>query len=264
MHRIDRLRDERHLATPDDSARNGGVSHPILSARGVRKLYRTGAGEVAALDGLDIDVHDGEFVAVMGPSGSGKTTLLNCLSGLDDIDGGSVRFDGDVLHEMSDRDRTRQRAAAMGFIFQAFNLIPVFNAVENVELPLLLAGRSPRDARRRAIETLDRVGLGNRTTHRPMELSGGEQQRVAIARALASTPRLVWADEPTGALDTETAASVMELLTELHDDGLTLVLVTHDADIGTAAPRLVRMVDGRITEDRFRTDTFLRPVEAGV
>jgi putative ABC transport system ATP-binding protein len=222
----------------------------ILAAQAVRKVYRTGAGEVVALDDLDITVADGEFVAVMGPSGSGKTTLLNCLSGLDDIDGGQVRFDGRVLHDMSDLERTRERAATMGFIFQAFNLIPVFNAAENVELPLLLAGRPPKEARRRAVETLDRVGLGHRTGHRPMELSGGEQQRVAIARALAGSPRLVWADEPTGALDTETAGSVMALLRELHGDGLTLVLVTHDPDIGASAPRLVRMIDGRISEDR--------------
>ena len=227
---------------------------PILSADAVRKVYRTGANEVVALDDLDLTVAEGEFVAVMGPSGSGKTTLLNCLSGLDDIDGGAVRFDGRVLHEMSDLERTRQRAATMGFVFQAFNLIPVFDAAENVELPLLLAGRSSREARRRAIETLERVGLGDRTEHRPMELSGGEQQRVAIARALASTPRLVWADEPTGALDTETAGAVMGLLRELHRDGLTLVLVTHDPDIGSSAQRLVRMVDGRITEDRTIAD----------
>jgi putative ABC transport system ATP-binding protein len=236
---------------------------PILSATGVRKVYRTGAGEVAALDGLDVEVGDGEFVAVMGPSGSGKTTLLNCLSGLDDIDAGTVRFDGVVLHDMADGERTRQRARSMGFIFQAFNLIPVFNAVENVELPLLLAGQSPKQARRRAIDTLDRVGLGDRTTHRPMELSGGEQQRVAIARALAGTPRLVWADEPTGALDTETAASVMDLLSDLHADGLTLVLVTHDVEIGAAAPRLVRMVDGRIVDDLRRTETPDLPMAAG-
>jgi putative ABC transport system ATP-binding protein len=235
---------------------------PILSATGVRKVYRSGAESVTALDGLDIDVSDGEFVAVMGPSGSGKTTLLNCLSGLDDIDAGAVRFDGEVLHDMPDGARTRQRAESMGFIFQAFNLIPVFNAVENVELPLLLAGRSSKEARRRAVDTLDRVGLGHRITHRPMELSGGEQQRVAIARALAGTPRLVWADEPTGALDTETAGSVMALLADLHHDGLTLVLVTHDVDIGTAAPRLVRMVDGRIVEDLRRTGLLDAPLRA--
>ncbi len=226
------------------------MSTPILRALGVVKTYRTGAAAVTALAELDLDVDDGEFVAVMGPSGSGKTTLLNCLSGLDDIDRGRVEFDGRVLHEMSDVKRTRQRAQTMGFVFQAFNLIPVFDAAENVELPLLLAGARPDEARRRAVETLDRVGLGHRVGHRPMELSGGEQQRVAIARALAGSPRLVWADEPTGALDSETAASVMELLRDLHADGLTLVLVTHDPEIGASAQRLIRMVDGRIVEDR--------------
>ena len=222
---------------------------PILRAQSVVKTYRTGADEVVALRDLDLVVQPGEFVTVMGPSGSGKTTLLNCLSGLDDIDSGEVWFAGKVLHEMSDLDRTRQRAATMGFIFQAFNLIPVFSAAENVELPLLLSGHSTTESRRRAIETLDRVGLGTRVDHRPMELSGGEQQRVAIARALASGPQLVWADEPTGALDSETADSVMGLLHDLHDDGLTLVLVTHDPDVGRSAQRLVRMRDGAIDED---------------
>ncbi len=221
----------------------------ILRARSVKKVYRTGADEVVALHDLDLTVRDGEFVAVMGPSGSGKTTLLNCLSGLDDIDEGEVWFGGRVLHEMSDLERTRQRAATMGFVFQAFNLIPVFSAAENVELPLLLSGRSMTESRQRAVETLDRVGLGNRVDHRPMELSGGEQQRVAIARALASGPQLVWADEPTGALDSETAASVMELLHDLHRDGLTLVLVTHDPEVGQSAQRLVRMRDGAMVED---------------
>ncbi len=230
------------------------MDDPILSARAVRKVYRTGAEEITALAGVDVDVHGGEFVAVMGPSGSGKTTLLNCLSGLDDIDAGHVRFDGRILHEMSDLERTRERASTMGFVFQAFNLIPVFSAAENVELPLLLAGVSPKSARRQAESTLDRVGLGHRTGHRPMELSGGEQQRVAIARALASRPRLVWADEPTGALDTETAGAVMALLRELHDEGLTLVLVTHDPDIGASAERLIRMVDGRIDRDHRTRD----------
>ncbi len=226
------------------------MAMPILSATDVRKVYRTGAEEVVALRDLDIEVSDGEFVSVMGPSGSGKTTLLNCLSGLDDIDRGSIVFDGRVLNEMSDLQRTRQRSSTMGFIFQSFNLIPVFSAAENVELPLLLAGSSTAEARRRAVETLERVGLGHRTGHRPMELSGGEQQRVAIARALSASPRLVWADEPTGALDSETAHSVMELLRTLHRDGLTLVLVTHDPEIGASAERLIRMVDGQIIEDR--------------
>jgi putative ABC transport system ATP-binding protein len=221
----------------------------LLVAQKVRKVYRTAAGEVEALRGLDLSVGEGEFVAVMGPSGSGKTTLLNCLSGLDDIDGGKVMLDGKSLHDMSDADRTRGRAASMGFVFQAFNLIPVLTAAENVELPLLLAGTHDAEARRRAVETLTRVGLGHRINHRPPELSGGEQQRVTIARALAGRPRLVWADEPTGALDSESAAEVMELLCELHDAGMTLMLVTHDPSVGARAQRMVRMRDGEIVAD---------------
>ncbi len=221
----------------------------LLVAENVRKVYRTAAGEVEALRGLDLTVSEGEFVAVMGPSGCGKTTLLNCLSGLDDIDGGRVVLDGTSLHEMRDADRTRDRARSMGFVFQAFNLIPVLSAAENVELPLLLAGAADGEARRRAIETLQRVGLGHRIDHRPPELSGGEQQRVTIARALAGRPRLVWADEPTGALDSESATEVMDLLCELHATGMTLILVTHDAVVGARAERLIRMRDGGIVAD---------------
>ena len=221
----------------------------VLVAEKVRKVYRTAAGEVEALRGLDLTVAEGEFVAVMGPSGCGKTTLLNCLSGLDDIDGGSVTLDGKRLHEMSDAQRTRDRARSMGFVFQAFNLIPVLSAAENVELPLLLAGTADREARKRATDTLARVGLAHRTNHRPPELSGGEQQRVTIARALAGRPRLVWADEPTGALDSESAAEVMDLLCELQAGGMTLMLVTHDPAVGARAERMVRMRDGAIIED---------------
>jgi putative ABC transport system ATP-binding protein len=221
-------------------------TEPILVAVGVRKVYRTGAEAVEALRGLELTIRKGEFVAVMGPSGSGKTTLLNCLSGLDDIDAGSVVVEGENIHRLSDAERTRARARRMGFIFQAFNLIPVFSAAENVELPLLLSGVAPGEARRRAVETLERVGLGRRRDHRPNELSGGEQQRVTIARALAGRPAIVWADEPTGNLDTDTASSIMDLLIELNRDGLTLVLVTHDPAIGERAGRLVRMSDGAI------------------
>ena len=218
----------------------------ILVAEGVQKVYRTGAGSVAALVDLDLRIRPGEFLAVMGPSGSGKTTLLNCLSGLDNLDGGRVVVEGLDIHGLSDAKRTRHRAERMGFIFQAFNLIPVFTAAENVELPLLLAGSSPADARRRAEETLERVGLGHRKGHRPNELSGGEQQRVTIARALAGRPAIVWADEPTGNLDSETAESVIDLLKELNAEGLTLVLVTHDPLIGASAQKLIRMRDGAI------------------
>ena len=218
----------------------------ILVAERVDKIYRTPAGTVDALRKLSLTIAAGEFLAVMGPSGSGKTTLLNCLSGLDDIDGGQVLVEGNDLHEMSDARRSRHRAEKMGFIFQAFNLIPVFTAAENVELPLLLAGVPAADARRRAEETLERVGLEQRKSHRPNELSGGEQQRVTIARALAGRPAIVWADEPTGNLDTETAESIMQLLRDLNSEGLTLVLVTHDPAIGRTANRVVRMRDGQI------------------
>jgi putative ABC transport system ATP-binding protein len=218
----------------------------ILVADSVRKIYRSAAGPVEALKGLDLVVERGEFVAVMGPSGSGKTTLLNCLSGLDSIDGGSVVLEGEDLHGMSDAKRTVHRAKHMGFIFQAFNLIPVFTSAENVELPLLLAGQDPKDARARATETLEQVGLGDRVNHRPNELSGGEQQRVTIARALAGRPAIVWADEPTGNLDTETAGTIMDLLREMNSNGLTLVLVTHDPAIGGTAERIIRMRDGEI------------------
>jgi putative ABC transport system ATP-binding protein len=224
----------------------------ILVASGVRKVYRTGAESVEALRDLDVGVQRGDFVAVMGPSGSGKTTLLNCLSGLDEIDSGEVLVDGKDIHKMSDASRSRYRAEKMGFIFQSFNLIPVFTAAENVELPLLLAGVATAEARRRAEATLERVGLGHRKDHRPSELSGGEQQRVTIARALAGNPSIVWADEPTGNLDSETAAAIMDLLTQLNRDGLTLVLVTHDAGIGRMARRLIRMRDGVIESSERR------------
>jgi len=218
-------------------------------AEAVRKVYRTGAEEVVALHDIDLVVRDGEFVSVMGPSGSGKTTLLNCCSGLDDVDGGRVLLDGVDLHALSDAKRTANRASSMGFVFQAYNLIPVFSAAENVELPLLLAGADAKDARRRAIETLERVGLEARLKHRPAELSGGEQQRVTVARALAGRPRVVWADEPTGALDSETADTVLDLLQELNREGLTLIVVTHDEGVGGLAHRIVRMRDGGIVSD---------------
>jgi putative ABC transport system ATP-binding protein len=225
----------------------------LLVASGVRKVYRTGSGEVTALDDLDLTVARGELVAVMGPSGSGKTTLLNCLSGLDDIDAGTVVVDGHDLFAMKDAERTEHRAKAMGFVFQAFNLIPVFTTVENVELPLLLAGARAAEARERAAAMLARVGLAHRERHRPNELSGGEQQRVTIARALVGRPAIVWADEPTGNLDTKMAAQVMDLLRELHaSDGQTIVLVTHDAAIGESCSRVVRMRDGRLVADERR------------
>jgi putative ABC transport system ATP-binding protein len=222
----------------------------MLVATGVRKVYRTGSVAVEALKGLDLRVDAGELVGVMGPSGSGKTTLLNCLSGLDDIDGGTVNVQGSDLFAMSDAKRTEHRARAMGFIFQSFNLIPVFTAVENVELPLLLTGTPLDVAHDRATAMLERVGLGHRVAHRPNEMSGGEQQRVTIARALVARPAIVWADEPTGNLDSKMAVEVMDLLCELNErDGQTIVLVTHDPSIGERTGRLIRMRDGRLVDD---------------
>src|SRR3954454_1463142 len=226
------------------------TAEPILVASDVTKVYRTGEVAVEALKQLTLSVATRALVAVMGPSGSGKTTLLNCLSGLDDIDAGRVVVQGRDLFAMKDAERTEHRARTMGFIFQAFNLIPVFSAAENVELPLLLVGIPPAAARARAVDMLDRVGLGHRVDHRPAELSGGEQQRVTIARALVGRPAIVWADEPTGNLDTKMAEQVMDLLRHLNEtDHQTIVLVTHDAAIGASARRVVRMRDGRLVAD---------------
>ncbi|MBA2609599.1 MAG: ABC transporter ATP-binding protein [Actinobacteria bacterium] len=222
---------------------------PIVDARGVTKVYRTGAVEVPALHTINLSIEPGEFVAVMGPSGCGKTTLLNCLSGLDDIDDGAVMVEGADIHKMKDGDRTEHRAGRMGFIFQSFNLIPVLTAVENVELPLLLTGVKSGVARERSLNFLDRVGLSHRPKHKPNELSGGEQQRVAVARALVSEPAIVWADEPTGNLDSTMAIAVLDLLQEVNDAGQTILVVTHDDGIAAKAQRLVRMADGHIVAD---------------
>jgi putative ABC transport system ATP-binding protein len=223
------------------------VDDLIVRARGVRKVYRGGT-EVEALRGVDFEAGRAEMVAVMGPSGSGKTTLLNCLSGLERFEGGEVLIDGSDLAALSDDDRTEYRARNMGFVFQAFNLLPVLTAVENVEIPLLLLGARARDARRRASEILDVIGLGDRLDHRPDQLSGGEQQRAAVARALVHRPAVVWADEPTGNLDSEATESVMELLVRLNEQGQTIVLVTHNPSVAARAARIVRMRDGRMEE----------------
>ena len=229
----------------------------MIVARGVRKTYQFGVVEVEALRGVDLIVDTGEFVALMGPSGAGKTTLLNCLSGLDDITDGSIMVAGEDLQRMTDGERTQHRATEMGFIFQAFNLIPVFTAVENVELPLLLAGADARSARQSAEYTLERVGLSTRTGHLPAQLSGGEQQRVAIARALASQPRVVWADEPTGNLDQPNAEAVMDLLSELNADGVTVMLVTHSDEIASRTRRQVVVRDGRVANDQVLAQPIL-------
>ena len=219
----------------------------IISAREVHKRFHLGDVTVHALRGIDLDVAQGEMVAVMGPSGCGKTTMLNCLSGLDEFDSGEVMVEGVNLRTMSDRQRTAYRAQRMGFVFQTFNLLPVINAVENVELPLLVSGTRPGEARRRAAEALAQVGLADRLYHRPAELSGGQRQRVTIARALANNPALVWADEPTGNLDTAAAGEVLALMRRMNEEnGQTFVIVTHDANASAICDRIVRMRDGEI------------------
>ena len=199
---------------------------------------------------MELNVTRGEMVAIMGPSGCGKTTLLNCLSGLDDLDSGDVLIDGVVLHELPDDERSDYRAQRMGFVFQLYNLLPVLNAVENVEMPLLISGVGAPEARGRAMEMLELVGLKDRARHVPAQLSGGERQRVTIARSLVNQPAIVWADEPTGDLDSETAGDIIELMVELNrTNGQTFVLLTHALDIGQRAHRIVRMRDGRIEDD---------------
>ena len=226
------------------------IDDVMVKAIGVVRSFDTGKVKVHALRGLDLTIKRGEMVAIMGPSGCGKTTLLNCLSGLDQVDGGEVFIEGVSLSSMSDTARTRYRARRMGFVFQFYNLLTVLSAVENVELPLLLAGVSGKEARQRAKEALALVGLAERADHTPGELSGGERQRVTIARALVNNPAIVWADEPTGDLDSTNAEEIINLMRRLNkEQGITFALVTHDVSVGRKADRIVRMMDGEIVEE---------------
>ena len=231
----------------------------IVQATGVRKTYDTGQIRVDALKGIDLSLRRGEMVAVMGPSGCGKTTLLNCLSGIDEIDEGQVLIEGVSLAELPDRARTRYRAERMGFVFQFYNLMPVLSAVENVEMALLLAGRATREARQLAMEALALVGLADRAGHVPEEMSGGERQRVTIARALVNDPAIVWADEPTGDLDSETAEDVTTLMRRLNRErGLTILIVTHDIAVGRRTDRILRMLDGQVVDEQRMEDADVR------
>jgi putative ABC transport system ATP-binding protein len=219
----------------------------IIRAKGVKKTYNTGKVIVEALRGVDLEVRRGEMVAVMGPSGSGKTTLLNTLSGLDGIDEGVIEIDGRDLAKMSDRERTRYRASNMGFVFQFYNLLPVLSAAENVEMPLLLNGHrmSAKEARRSAHKALDAVGLAGQASQLPGELSGGQRQRVTIARALVNSPAIVWADEPTGDLDSRTAQDILDLMRKLNrENNQTFVIVTHDPEVGAQCDRIITIRDG--------------------
>ena len=225
----------------------------IISASQVFKTYTTGRVSVHALRGIDLHVQKGEMVAIMGPSGCGKTTMLNCLSGLDSTDSGEVFVESMQLHKLPDDERSDYRAQRMGFIFQLYNLLPVLTAVENVEMPLLISGIKSQEARRQALEMLEKVGLGSWTQHLPAELSGGQRQRVTIARALINNPAIIWADEPTGDLDSETTQDIMDLLLSLNrENSQTFVLVTHSREVGELCDRIVRMRDGQIVDDGLR------------
>jgi putative ABC transport system ATP-binding protein len=238
-----------------DPPKEWTVSHPadtpVLRACGLRKEYGKGDGLVRAVDGVDLDIAAGETVAVMGPSGCGKSTLLHMLGGLDRPTGGEVSLRGRRIDDLSEKALARMRRTAVGFVFQAFHLMEELTAVENVELSALLAGRSPRAARRRAEELLERVGLADRARFLPSALSGGQRQRVAVARALSNEPSVVLADEPTGNLDSAATLDVLQLLEGLRESGQTLVIVTHDARIAAIADRMISMRDGAFV-DEFR------------
>jgi len=223
---------------------------PLFAARGLEKRYQLGGVEVAALRGVDLDIDAGELLVVAGPSGSGKSTLLHLLGALDEPDAGSVRFEGRDLAALPERTRTLLRRRQLGFVFQAFHLVPVLSALENVEYPLLIDGHRRGERRQRAAAMLERVGLGGRVDHRPDQLSGGERQRVAIARALVHGPRAVLADEPTGNLDSGNAAAILDLIATLNRDlGTTFVLSSHDPALIARAPRRVLLRDGRVATD---------------
>ncbi|MFN8617366.1 MAG: ABC transporter ATP-binding protein [Dehalococcoidia bacterium] len=222
----------------------------IIEARDVVKTYDTGIVQVQALRGVSLQVKRGEMVAIMGPSGCGKTTLLNSLSGLDDFDSGIVRINGEDITRMADDRKTEFRAKSMGFVFQTYNLLPVLTAAENVELPLIVSGTRPKVAREMALSALDRVHLRDWANQRPAQLSGGQRQRVTIARALVNRPAIVWADEPTGALDSQTATEIMDLIVELNQaEHQACVIVTHDPKVAARCHRTIHMADGVILRE---------------
>jgi putative ABC transport system ATP-binding protein len=221
----------------------------VIQVRDLTKIYTMGDERVAALDGVSLDIARGEHIAVVGPSGSGKSTLMNILGGLDRPDSGTYLFEGEDVSAFDDDELARFRNQRIGFCFQSFQLLPRLTALQNVELPLIYGGWPPAERRARTAEMLERVGLGARMTHRPNQMSGGQQQRVAIARALANNPDLLLADEPTGALDTQTTHDVLNLFEELNREGLTLIVVTHEKEVADRAKRRISFRDGKVVAD---------------
>jgi putative ABC transport system ATP-binding protein len=221
---------------------------PIITMTDISKVYSVGGEEVRALDGANLTIREGEFVSIIGPSGSGKSTLMNIIGCLDVADSGEYILDGQSIEQYSEEELARIRNKKIGFIFQSFNLLSRMSALANVELPLIYQRLHPSERRQQAQRALDRVGLSDRSSHKPSELSGGQQQRVAIARALATAPAILLADEPTGNLDSKTGDDIMALFRELHEAGDTIVLITHNEEIAKLAQRRIRIMDGRVTE----------------
>lgn len=234
------------------------MTHPAIRAVGIVKTYGTGPTTVRALDGASLEIGRGRFTAIMGPSGSGKSTLMHAMAGLDTVDSGSIHLGELDITGLSEKQRTLLRRSQLGFIFQSYNLVPALTARENIELPLRLGARTPDAAW--IAELADTLGIADRLTHRPAELSGGQRQRVTIARALVNNPAIVWADEPTGALDSHTASDIMRLLEDLNTTaGLTLVIVTHDPGVGAQCHRIVHMRDGEIVTEAADTTPEATP-----
>jgi ABC-type lipoprotein export system ATPase subunit len=251
--------DEMAVTMNEDQRAPGSV---VIEAHDVVKTYDTGTVEVRALKGVSLAVNKGGMVAIMGPSGCGKTTLLNSLSGLDDIDSGLILIEGVDITTMADDRKTEFRARDMGFVFQTYNLLPVLTAAENVELPLIVSGTKPKVAREKALASLERVNLRDRWNARPAALSGGQRQRVTIARALVNRPAIIWADEPTGALDSRTATEIMDLIVELNqEEHQTCVIVTHDPKVAARCDRTIHMADGEIVREASREQ--MQAVAAG-
>jgi putative ABC transport system ATP-binding protein len=221
---------------------------PLVELRNVSKIYRLGEEEIRALDDVTLDIDEGEFISIIGPSGSGKSTLMHILGCLDSPTKGTIQLDGVMIHNASSRELATIRNRKIGFVFQFFNLLPKLNVVQNVELPMIYSGISAKERRQRALASLEAVELVNRAKHRPSQLSGGQQQRAAIARALVNNPRLVFADEPTGNLDSHTGDAILRLFRKLSQEGRTIVLVTHDPEIAAVTPRRIEIRDGKIAD----------------
>jgi len=240
---------------PGQQAAAGEHAGTVIYTRGLRRRYEMGDDVINALDGVDLTIRPGEYVAIMGPSGSGKSTLMNVIGCLDSPDDGEYWLNGQLASSMNDSQLARIRNREIGFVFQTFNLLQRATALHNVEVPLIYSGISRKERQARAVEAMQQVGLESRQHHRPNELSGGQRQRVAVARALVTRPSILLADEPTGNLDSTTASEILELFDALHRAGNTIVLVTHDRKVGEHAGRIVRMLDGRVQTDTRNTPT---------